>query len=187
MKKIITLIIENNLLRTLILVLSGCVLGINIYTANSISLIGDKIPMPFGYGVAVVLSGSMEPSLSKGDLIIIKEADDIKNKDIIVYQSKDELIVHRVVEIQDNNIVTKGDANVVIDEPIMKEQIKGEVIFSLNGIGNVVLFFKSPVGIVITLLTAFLLVEGPRVVEERKNRKIREDIIKEIEELRHNR
>ena len=59
--------IFKNIIRIGLLALCGAVLGVNLYFANAGSLLGDKLPMPFGYGAAVVLSGSMEPALSKGD------------------------------------------------------------------------------------------------------------------------
>ena len=53
-----------NLIRIIVLVVCGTVLGVNVYLANANSLIGNKLPMPFGCGAAVVLSGSMEPEMS---------------------------------------------------------------------------------------------------------------------------
>ena len=38
----------------------GIVLGLFVYTQNAKGLLKDKMPMPFGYGMSVVLSGSME-------------------------------------------------------------------------------------------------------------------------------
>ena len=53
--------------RLLLLILCGLILGVNVYLANANSLVGNQLPTPFGYGAAVVLSGSMEPEFSKGD------------------------------------------------------------------------------------------------------------------------
>ena len=52
-------------LRILVLIICGIVLGVNVYLANANSLVGNKLPMPFGYGSAVVLSGSMELNFLK--------------------------------------------------------------------------------------------------------------------------
>ena len=38
----------------------GIVLGLFVYNQNAQGLLRDKMPMPFGYGMSVVLSGSME-------------------------------------------------------------------------------------------------------------------------------
>ena len=53
----------------------GIVLGLFVYTQNAKGLLKDKMPMPFGYGMSVVLSGSMESRLSVDDLVIIKATD----------------------------------------------------------------------------------------------------------------
>ena len=45
-------------------------MGINVYLWNASSLAGNAMPMPFGFGMAVVLSGSMEPVLSVNDLLL---------------------------------------------------------------------------------------------------------------------
>ena len=45
--------------RILLFVVMSCIIGYNLYIFNSKKLVGDALPMPFGYGCAVVLSGSM--------------------------------------------------------------------------------------------------------------------------------
>ena len=67
----------------MLLVVLGAIIGINAYLANANNLVGNKLPLPFGYGAAVVLSGSMEPAFSKGDLIIVKETDEFDLNDIV--------------------------------------------------------------------------------------------------------
>ena len=84
--------------RRLILVLIGLILGVNVYLANARGILGNALPMPFGYGIASVLSGSMEPEFSKGTLLLVKETTDVEVNDIIVYQSDNMLITHRVIE-----------------------------------------------------------------------------------------
>ena len=57
-------------LRMLALLILGVFLGIRFYAWNAQHLTGNAVPMPFGVGASVVLSGSMEPALSVGDLLI---------------------------------------------------------------------------------------------------------------------
>ena len=54
MKKKLTV---KSVLHVTALLLCGAILGLNIYSANAGKLVGNKLPMPFGYGAAVVLSG----------------------------------------------------------------------------------------------------------------------------------
>ena len=55
--------------RRIILVVLAIILGLNLYTLNASKLLGNQLPMPFGYGAAVVLSGSMEPAYHVGSII----------------------------------------------------------------------------------------------------------------------
>ena len=79
------------------------------------------IPKLFGYNPLVVISGSMEPTLKVGGLLYYEEIDinDFKEKDILVYELKDHIISHRVVEHLDNGFITKGDANNSYDSSIV--------------------------------------------------------------------
>jgi len=78
--------------------------------------------------MASITSGSMWPALKKGDLIFIKgieNKDEIKIGDIVVYKNSKGFTVHRVIEINEDTIVTRGDANNVNDTPISYEEIIG--------------------------------------------------------------
>ena len=84
-------------LRFSLMALVAVVVGVNVYLWNAKTLVGNSLPMPFGVGAAVVLSGSMEPTLSVDDLIVFKRVDDCETGDIIVFQDDNQHIVHRVV------------------------------------------------------------------------------------------
>ena len=56
--------------RYVLLVTLAALVGINVYALNASRLAGNQVPMPFGVGASVVLSGSMEPELSVGDLLL---------------------------------------------------------------------------------------------------------------------
>ena len=145
--------------RTLLLVFLSLILGFNIYTWNAKTLLGEQLPMPFGYGAAVVLSGSMEPELSVDDLVVIKETDDIAENDVIVYQSGNSLVIHRVIEINGDEIVTKGDANNTIDDPITLSAVKGKLLFAIPFIGIITHITRSPIAVICIILLALLLME----------------------------
>ncbi len=173
-----------NVCRRLLLIICGMILGINIYLINANSLVGNQLPMPFGYGAAVVLSGSMEPEFSQGDLIIVKETDSFEVNDIVVFQDNNSLVVHRIIEIGGETVTTKGDANNVADEPISAEAVKGKVMFSIPYAGVAVKALRSPVGMIVIILAAVLLTEGSfrRKKESDENRI--EEIKEEIQRLK---
>ena len=148
-----------NLARRLLLIVLGLTIGVNMYLANARGLTGNQMPMPFGTGCAVVLSGSMEPELSVDDLIIVREAPNYNVNDVVVYQNGFELIVHRIISIDGDTIVTKGDANNTADAPINESAIKGKVVASIPGIGLVAQILKTPMAILFLGALAFVLVE----------------------------
>ena len=72
----------------------------------------------FGIDKYVVISGSMEPELYAGDMVVVNrnaEYEDIKRGDIIIFEYKDMNVIHRVIDQKDVDGVrylkTKGDAN----------------------------------------------------------------------------
>ena len=169
------------ILRLAVLILCGATVGINVYLANASSLIGNKLPMPFGYGAAVVLSGSMEPELSKGDLIIVKPTDALTVGKVVVFQDGRSLVVHRIIEENGDEITTQGDANNTADAPIKKAYVKGEVILAIPYVGTAVELIKTPIGTILILALAFLLMEAPRF---KKRQKQTDEIDKIKEEIR---
>ena len=164
--------------------LVGAVLGMYVYLWNASQLAGNRMPMPFGWGFSVVLSGSMEPELSVYDLIAVRPAEDYAVGDVVVYQNRGELIVHRLVELRGDEAVTKGDANPSPDPPISMSQIKGRVVGSVPGVGAVVQALKTPVGFLAVLLAAVLLLWLPARKARRDAGAERARILFEIARLR---
>lgn len=171
-------------LRTLLLIICGAVLGVNVYMANAGSLVGDRLPMPLGFGAAVVLSGSMEPEFSEGDLIIVCREDTYQVGDIVVYQEGKSLVVHRIVAINGDTVTTRGDANNTADEPIGISAVKGKVLFWIPYAGTVVGFLKTPMGTICMIAAAIALVELPRRREKQRDDAQREKILQEIRRLK---
>jgi len=156
-----------SVLRTVLLALVAMIVGINLYLWNATRVVGNALPMPFGYGMAVVMSGSMEPELSVDDLIIVHETDDYTVGDVVVYQTGRTPIVHKIIAIEGDTVITQGTANNTADAPISMQDIKGEVVCKLSGVGKLVDALRSPVGVFVVLGIAFLLLE----LSYRKDRK----------------
>lgn len=145
--------------RYILLVLIGLLLGINIYILNARTITGNQLPMPFGLGLASVQSGSMEPVLYKGDLLLVKERQDYAEGDIVVYQSEGLLVVHRIIDIDGRAVTTQGDANNIPDESFDIDCIKGEVVLRMPAAGYVIDFLKTPAGVIVLILLAALFLE----------------------------
>lgn len=119
----------------------------------------------------VVLSGSMEPAISPGDAVVVKDVDpgSIESGSVITFvRAEGETpITHRVVEVLDREdglaFRTAGDANEGPDpEPVPAENVTGEVWFVLPYVGHVVLFANTPTGFAVLVglpVTAFVVSE----------------------------
>jgi signal peptidase len=171
--------------RIILFVVISIIIGLKLYSWNARTLIGNKMPMPFGYGFSVVLSGSMEPELKVNDLVIIKKQKSYQRDDIIVYQDDDLLVIHRLIEINGENAITKGDANEVNDPEISTAQIKGKMVMHIHFIGCIVQFIKSTIGTFLVLLGAVIMFELPYVREKRKTISEQERIKEEIRRLKN--
>lgn len=87
--------------------------------------------------IMTVISGSMWPKLSRGDIVFVKETtrDEIEIGSVIVFQHENGLAVHRVVNMTESTITTKGDANSTTDEPILYSDVVGRI----PAIGNMLI------------------------------------------------
>ena len=117
---------------------------------------------PFGIKTAIVLTGSMEPTLNIKDFVIIKKSDNIKVGDIVSY--KDDTVkmevLHRIINIDGDEITTKGDANNTEDKPIDKSQITGVYIGKIKYLGEIISFITRPLvfSIIITLVVIVMFI-----------------------------
>lgn len=99
----------------------------------------------FRYQALSIGSGSMEPKIGKGDVVIVKrlkkvEIPNIKKGDVLVHYHDNKIIVHRVVKIikvkNNLNFITKGDNNNARDAWIIKEKdVVGTVSMKIKYIG----------------------------------------------------
>ena len=134
---------RNILIRRIILAVISIAIGFGIYTYNAERVTGNKMPMPFGFGIGMVVTGSMAPEINPTDLIFVVRSYDFEPGDDVVFQDKNMLVVHRVRSVEDNTVVTYGIANTGDDEPMHVSTIKGKVLFSIPKAGNLVNVMKS--------------------------------------------
>ena len=168
-------------------ILFAIMAGVGIYLFNAQVIAGNPLPMPFGVGAAVVLSGSMEPTLSVNDLVFVAEEESYEEGDVIVFQDGGHLIIHRIVDINGEQIITQGDANNVADGPIEVSGICGKMVFHIPGLGMLIQMIKTPVGIFVVFGLAVLLSEASfrktKEEDEENFQNIKEEIRKLKKEL----
>ena len=115
---------------------------------------------PFGIKTAIVLTGSMEPTLNIDDFVILRELKGRVNvNDIVSYKRPGEKteVLHRVVRVDKNIVITKGDANNKEDAPIDVMQITGVYVRKVKYLGKIIAFFTKPLGVSFTV-TLFLII-----------------------------
>ena len=128
----------------------------------AIFLMGSRI---LGYRVFNIISGSMEPKYSVGDLIYVKAVDvnTIQVGDDITFILNEDLVVatHRVVRIdaEKQHFYTKGLANEIEDnDPVHFKNVIGVPQFSIPKLGYVSNFIQHPPGMYITIGIGVLLI-----------------------------
>lgn len=172
------------ILRIVALSCVGVFLGFNIYLWNAQSLTGNALPMPLGFGTAIVLSGSMEPTLSIDDLIFVKSQNSYAVDDVVVYQSGSMVVVHRIISIDGTTVITQGDANNTDDGEMDISVIKGAVIGRVKNAGAIVRLLKSPMVSVSLLAAAVLLMERSYRKEKEQSNEQLDKIKEEIRRLK---
>lgn len=113
----------------------------------------------FGWRVDVVFSGSMDPHLKTGGVVVTRPvaANSIEVGDIITFNSPEteKLTSHRVIDIKSSgplSFKTKGDANEEADPMIVPaESVVGSVFFHVPYLGHITQFVKTPLGLLLSL------------------------------------
>jgi signal peptidase len=136
-------IIKNILLDILILLLLCLV---------AFSILNRSKPVPiFGYYLLTVKTGSMESTFSIGDYIIVKESNNYKVGDIVTYKNGKVYVTHRIIKINGNKVITKGDANNALDPLFNKNKIIGKFVYK-SDLLNFVIRYRLVIVLVIVIL-----------------------------------
>lgn len=131
-----------------------------------IAFVVQAFPELIGADYALtVKSGSMEPTISTGSVVFVKDvpAETVEEGDVITYRDDGgNFITHRVVDDQSTEsgikFITKGDANEDTDgEPVYRSDFVGVVMFSIPLIGYVVAFGNTTAGYATLVLVPVIL------------------------------
>jgi signal peptidase I len=115
------------------------------------------------YSLYIVRSGSMEPAFNVGDVVIAGPlgSGGIKPGVIVTYAIGKNLITHRVLSIDGNTLITKGDANENPDPiPVQFSQVKSLYLFRIPYIGYVAGFVRTRPGWLLTIILPSLILVG---------------------------
>ena len=115
----------------------------------------------------------MEPAINTGDAVIVGPVipGSIKPGDIITYKLGNNLITHRVLSINGNTLITKGDANEDPDpNPVLLSQVKSRYLFRIPYTGYLTGFVRTRPGWLLLIILPSIGLVGFIV----------KDIIKEV-------
>lgn len=137
-----------------------------------VSRVNGTNPAIFGFSVFRVASGSMEPELMVGDVILSKAVSDpmeIQVGDVVTYKGEGmmsgSLITHEVIVAPTQEegrlmLQTKGIANDIPDEPIEADRVVSVMICKIPLLRGFYSFFFSPWGLLTVIgLVIFIFID----------------------------
>lgn len=121
---------------------------------------GNQTPNLFGYSALTILSNSMQPEFSEGDVIVIKQtsANELAEKDIITFGTPEGTrVTHRITDVTEEQgeqfFITQGDNNNMADvDPVFEGQVIGKVLFSIPKLGFLSRFLSEPIGFMVLIV-----------------------------------
>lgn len=178
----------------------------NIFYAIFIALLlgiaglflASMLPIPGNIEIKIVKSGSMEPTIMTGSIVVVKPQNSYSKGDIVTFGADTRTQIpttHRIIDIQGDftslSYVTQGDANEEQDqEPITQRDIIGKVVLSVPYMGYILDFARQPLGFTLMIgipAAIIILDEMVRIVQElRGNRKVAVKKREEDEDQDHN-
>ena len=170
---------KKKIIAIIVYILLTPVMIYNISLIISSILKPNKTPSFLGIKTYVIISGSMEPNISVGDIVIARniknEERELKIGDIISFRSGHSVITHRIVNIEkDKNgvlrIRTKGDSNNTEDGvDIIINNIEGKVIAVIPKIGSIVRLLHDRTVLMIFLVVVYIYIIKSFKKNQRKN------------------
>ena len=127
------------------------VLGTVILLGVIVLFLPMTAPRLLGYEVYSVISGSMEPAIPVGSLILVDATapEDLLEGDVVAFESGESVIAHRVKDnhVVEGQLITRGDANDAADlEPVAYSAVRGKVARHWLYLGGLMELLASPVG-----------------------------------------
>lgn len=125
-----------------------------------VAFIYPLLPIGREFKIFTVQSGSMEPTITTGSVILVKELSSYEIGDIITRKagpSSEATVTHRLIEEEekegDIRFRTKGDANEDADNMTFSfEDIIGQVLFNIPYLGYPINFIKTPHGFILAVV-----------------------------------
>lgn len=127
-----------------------------LYNFIQLSILKKEYVNVLGYSVFEVISNSMAPTIIKKDIIVVRLTNEVEENDIITYKKDKDFITHRVTELNNDHVITRGDANNSKDVPIKNSLIIGKVVKIIKNAGIWKEILTSPKVLVLLIVTLVL-------------------------------
>lgn len=147
------------------------------------------------FKVMTVISGSMEPAIKMGSVVVVKPSEEYKIGDVITfgpYTKEKTPTTHRINDIRVVEdvayYITKGDANSSPDQKeVSEKEIIGKVLFSVPYLGYAVDAAKKPMGFMLIIIAPAAIIIGDelrKIWVEIKTQRGKREGKRESEEVR---
>lgn len=125
--------------------------------------------LAFGkYKFYIMKDGNKTGIAEDGDLIIVKrtKSDEIQIGDNIVYEDNEVYYCAKIEQTKKSNTITKliTDENDGIRYQFDVKEIEGKIIFKFHNVGNLILFLRTPLGIMLIFLFLIFLFVLLRII-----------------------
>lgn len=165
-------LVKNIIINVIIFILSIIAI-LAIWSFIQISVQEKEYANIFGYSFFSTETRSMATTIEKGDIVLVKIGqDELKKNDIITYKNDNAIITHRIIEIDGDSIIAKGDNNNTEDAPIEKEDVIGKVIFIVNNVEIWKKVFSDKSVIIPIFITVILFIILVSYKEKRTDTKL---------------
>ncbi len=142
--------------------------------------LASLLPIPGNIEVKIVKSGSMEPAIRTGSIVIVKPEQEYSIGDVITFGKDTRTQIpttHRIYSMHvtngENTFVTKGDANEEPDgEETRAPDVIGKVVIAVPFAGYVLDFARQPLGFVLMIAvpaTIIIIDEAIHIIREIAN------------------
>ncbi|MBQ4332472.1 MAG: signal peptidase I [Clostridia bacterium] len=185
---------------TVLCILLVPVLLINLTLIAKSYINKDEVPSVGGYVPLIVLTDSMLPVISSGDLIICHtvDPDTIQEQDVISFfdpaGNGTSIVTHRVIEIVEQDgarlFRTRGDNNNTEDKELVSP---ADVVgiyqdTRIPGAGNVAMFMQTTTGLILCVVLPIVLLVGYDILRRRRYDRVKQSdnaaLLAELEALR---
>lgn len=132
----------------------------------------SKFNFPKGYRILSVQSGSMQPVIMTGSVVVVKPENVYKKGDIITFfttADRKQSVTHRVFELKGDKYITKGDANDARDATeLSRKDILGKVLIIVPFLGFLVSFTKTLPGLILLVIIPATIIVYSQILDVKK-------------------